>query len=69
MGQSVRLSFLHVGGMDFLHIGDHDLVPNLSNYLKIFITFECCDILEKNVVILFIFGTVISYHVLLMHVK
>ena len=29
----------------------------------------CCDISEKNVMVLLIFGTVIRYHVLLMLVK
>ena len=33
-------------------------VPNLSNYGNFFINFECCDISEKNLMILFIFGTV-----------
>ena len=43
--------------------------PNLSNYGSFFITFECCAISEKNVVILLIFGTVIKYQALLMLVK
>ena len=32
-------------------------------------TDSCCDISEKNGLILFIFGSVIKYHVLLLHVK
>ena len=77
-------SMLHYGLIDFLHIGYHDQVswstdackiefgsvPNLSNYGYFFIIFSvCCDVSEKNVVILFIFGTVIRYHLLLLHVK
>ena len=29
----------------------------------------CCDLSQKNGLILFIFGTLIGYHVLLMHIK
>ena len=52
-------------------------VPNLSNYVNFFINLECllshgreecCHMAEKNV-ILFIFGTVITYHALLMLVN
>ena len=78
--QSVRpRPFLHDGLMAFIHIGYHDQVPlathackiefgsvpNLSNYAYVFINIYCCDVSEKNVVILFIFGTVIRYHALL----
>ena len=59
--------------MDVLHIGYNDLLPwaanackiefgsvlNLSNYGIFFIKVECCDTVEKNLDILFIFGTVI----------
>ena len=76
-------TFLHDGLMDFLHIGYHDQVPsaadvckikfgsalNLSNYDNFFINFELCDISEKSVLILVIFGTGIRYHALLMLVK
>ena len=44
-------------------------VANLSNYGYFSIKFECCDISEKNVVILIIFGIVIRYNVLAMFVK
>ena len=38
-------------------------VPNLSNYAIFYINFICfCDISEKNVSIVLIFGTVIQYH-------
>ena len=70
--------------MDIFHIGYHDQipyatdacklefgsVPNLSIYGHFpYILSVCCDIPEKNVVILFIFGTVIRYQVLFMLVK
>ena len=65
--------------MDFLHIGYCDQVqsatdahkiefgsvPNLCNYGNFsYILSVSCDISEKTVVILFIFGTVIRYHAL-----
>ena len=43
-------------------------LPNLSNCGQ-FVIHLCCDISDENGLILFIFGTVIRYHVLLMHVK
>ena len=67
--KSVRpCAFLHNGWLDFLHIEYNDQVswaahackiefgsvPNLSKY----ILSVCCDISEKNVAILFIFGIV-----------
>ena len=45
-------------------------MPNLSNYVNIFLKFYiCCNISEKNGLILFIFDTVISHNRELMHVK
>ena len=77
-------AFLNDGWIDFLHIGYHDQVPrvadssiiefgsvpNLSNVCYFFIDFECLlCYLSNNVVILFIFSTVVRYNVLLMFVK
>ena len=39
-------------------------VPKLSNYSNVFM-----NVVSVNVFILFIFGTVVKYHVLLVHVK
>ena len=77
--------FLHDGLIDFLHIRYHEEVPWAADACKIefgsvphlsncgyfsYIVSVCCDISATNVVIfLFIFGTVIRYHVLLMIVK
>ena len=44
-------------------------MSNLSNYGHFFIHYCVCHISEKIKLILFIFGTLIRYHVLLMHVK
>ena len=63
--------------MEFLYIWYHDhvpwavdahrtefgSVPNMSNYSFLYIFLFCCDIAEKNVVILFIFGTVIRHYI------
>ena len=44
--------------------------PNLSNYGNMFLKFYvCCDISEKNGLVLFIFYTVIHYPKDLMHIK
>ena len=41
-------------------------IPNLNNHGHVFINFDvCCNISEKNVVILFICGTEIMYYTLL----
>ena len=69
-------AYLHDGWVELLHIGYQEQVlwandapkiefcsvPNLNNYGHFFINLECCDIPEKNMVILFIFGTVTRYH-------
>ena len=44
-------------------------MPNLINYANIFILCVCCNITEKNGLILFIFGTIINHNRDLMHVK
>ena len=78
-------TFLQDGRVDFLYIRYHDQVPqatdiyinyNLALYqiwaiMAIFpyILSVYCDIIEKNVFILFIFSTVIRYHRWLMLVK
>ena len=50
-----------------------DYMPNLStssNYGNIFYKLDvCCDISEKNGLILFIYGTVINHNRNFMHVK
>ena len=47
-----------------------DSVPNMSIYGHFFILLCIyCDIAEKNDLVLFIFGTVIRYHVLRTHVN
>ena len=52
----------------------HPTSCNLCQIWVIIVTLSyilciCCDISEKNWLMLFIFGTVIGYHVLLMHVS
>ena len=47
-----------------------DYMPNLNTYGNIFLTFYvCCNISEKNGLILFTFGTVINHNKDLMHLK
>ena len=67
------MDFCHSGYHDQVSCAADMSVTNLSNYGHFFINFECllwylreecgdvcCDISEKNVLILFIFGTMIN---------
>ena len=51
-----------------MHVKYHLALSNLSNFGSIFLC-VCCNVSEKNGLILFIFGTVINHKKDLMHIR